>query len=366
MKKTVLLLMGLLFVPGLVSAYYVTIDAPATLAVGKPLIVTGNTSFGIGTPVDIVLYHQVTTSTEIQRVIVYVQPDHSFVATFDTTGLAPGTYKAEAPPSANSDSVTIRQVVLYDRTDDIILTSPVTQTYNGTIALAGEIRGKVNAGIQVEVIDSAGFVIFGPQYITTDNAAGFMADIPIREPGVYEISFTDASGYIGSRFITINSVNAPGAPRVLTGTTQGIVLSAHAPSSRDMPAYFIVKTEVGPVMLYTSKSTDLVLEYIDDQGILHTENERGDSNVERVEFFGQGKTVYVKIYPYKYATTSDVSLYGENVKAVFVSPVVPPPFAAVAVQVPTPAAPTGPGIAVFSLVLVSLLLALKKKIPDIH
>lgn len=359
MKKIVLLLIGLLFLPGMVSAYYMTIDAPSSLAVGKPLIVTGNTSFGIGTPVDIVLYHQVTTSTEIRRVIVYVQSDHSFQAIFDTAGLAPGTYKVEAPPSANSDSVTLRLITLYDRTEDIVLSSPVTQAYTGSLYIAGEIRNKENAGVQVEVIDPAGYAIFGPQYITTDNAARFTADIPIREPGTYEVSFADASGYIGSRVVTIGSGSTEGST-VLTGTP-ALVLSAHGPSSRDMPAYFMVKTDVGPVVLYTSKSTDLVMEYVDDLGVLHTENEHGDSSIERVEFFGKGKTIYVKIYPYKYAVTSDVSLYGENVKAVVVSPSVPLPFAAAAVNEATPAAPLGPGIAILSLVMIAFLLASRKR-----
>ncbi len=49
-----------------------------SLPVGKPLIVTGTTTFGIGTPIDVVLYYQLTTTTEIKRKIVYVQSDHTF------------------------------------------------------------------------------------------------------------------------------------------------------------------------------------------------------------------------------------------------------------------------------------------------
>ena len=58
MKKIVLLVMGLLFLSGSVSAYLVNIDAPESLPIGKPLIVNGTTTFGIGTPVDVVLYYQ--------------------------------------------------------------------------------------------------------------------------------------------------------------------------------------------------------------------------------------------------------------------------------------------------------------------
>ncbi len=41
MKKIVLLVIGLLFLSVIAIAYQVNIDAPETLTVGKPLIVTG-------------------------------------------------------------------------------------------------------------------------------------------------------------------------------------------------------------------------------------------------------------------------------------------------------------------------------------
>jgi len=361
MKRIVLLFMGLLFLANLVSAYHVTINAPDSLAIGKPLVVTGTTTFGIGTPIDIVLYHQVTTTTEIQREIVYIQPDQSFQAVFDTTGLAPGTYKVEAPPTANGDSVTMRLVTLYDRSQEISLSSALTQAYTGNLYLNGEIKGKENSGIQVEVIDPTGLVIFGPRYINTDNAAHFAADIPIREPGSYEVSFTDGNGYIGSRVVTILGGDATSSlTNGISNPTQVIVLSAHALSSRDAPAYFLVKTNVGPVVLYTSKSTDWVMEYTDDQGVLYTENDRAGASPERAEFTGRGTTVYVKIYPYKYASTSDVTLYGENVQAVVVSPSVPAPFALSAAKATTPSTPLLPGIAVLSLVIALCLLTHRK------
>jgi hypothetical protein len=354
--------MGLLFLANLVSAYHVTINAPDSLAIGKPLVVTGTTTFGIGTPIDIVLYHQVTTTTEIQRKIVYIQPDQSFQAVFDTSDLTPGTYKVEAPPTANGDSVTTHLVTLYDRSEEISLSSPMIQTYTGNLYLNGEITGKQNSGVQVEVIDPAGLVIFGPRYINTDNAAHFAADIPIREPGSYEVSFTDGDGYIGSQVVTIlgGDASSPSGTPGISKPTQVIVLSAQSQSSRDAPAYFMVKTNVGPVVLYTSKSTDWVMEYIDDQGVLYTENDRGGASPERAEFTGKGTTVYVKIYPYKYASTSEVTLYGENVKAVVVSPSVPVPFALSVVKETTPTTPLAPGIAVISMGIALCLLARRK------
>ena len=92
MKKIVLLVLGFFILVSSASAYQVYIYAPDTLTVGEPLVVNGTTTFGIGTPIDVVLYHQVTTSTEIKRVIAYVQSDKTFRVVFDTTLLPVGLY----------------------------------------------------------------------------------------------------------------------------------------------------------------------------------------------------------------------------------------------------------------------------------
>jgi len=328
MKKIVLLLLGLLFLPGWVSAYQVNINAPDSLAVGKPLVVTGTTTIGVGTPIDVVLYHQLTTTTEIKRKIVYVQSDKTFKTIFDTTGLKPGIYKVEVPTPSHSDSVSMRLVTLFDRSNDISLTSPLNQSFSGKIYVTGEIKGDENSGVQVEVIDPSGLVVFGPQYVNTDNAARFSAVIPIAEPGIYEVSFIDVKGYIGSR--TITSLGPATAVQAVTtvATTRPPVLSAHTQSSRGAPAYFIVQTGTGPVVLYTSSSVDWVIEYIDDKGVLHMDNDQGEQNPEKTVLQGKGKTIYVKVYPYQYVMSSEVFLYGENVRSIVASTTVPAPFAA--------------------------------------
>ena len=348
MKKIVLLLMGLLFLSGWASAYQVDIDAPDSLAVGKPLVVTGTTTIGIGTPVYVVLYYQLTTTTEIQRKMVYIQSDKSFRAVFDTTGLKPGTYKVEVPADGRGGSVTMRLLTLYDRNEDIYLSSPHNQSFTGRISVSGQIKGDENSGVQLEVIDPDGRVVFGPQYVNTDNAAHFAVQIPIPAPGVYEISFTDVKGYIGSQTITspAQATASPPVPPVGTMTANPVVLSAHAQSSRDAPAYFIVKTGTGPVALYTSKSPDWVIEYTGDNGVLHTDNEQGQMGPETAEFQGNGKPVYVKIYPYSYSVTRDVVLYGKNVSSVEISPTVPAPFAAAATTEQSPVVPLSGAVAV--------------------
>jgi hypothetical protein len=334
MKKIVLLVMGLLFLSGFASAYRVNIDAPDSLPVGKPLIVNGTTTFGIGTPIDVVLYYQLTTTTEIKRKIVYVQSDHSFRAVFDTTGLKTGMYKVEVPTNGAGDSVNMRVVHFFDRSDDIQLSSSTTQNFNGKITIAGAIKGDENSGVQIEVIGPDDDVVFGPRYINTDYQGTFAIDVHTTEPGDYEVSFTDARGYVGKRIITVTSQQNQTLGASPTSTTLSIV-SAHAKSSRDNPVYFAIKTGYGQVNIHTSSSIDWVVEYIDDKGAIKMVNEESEQYPEKVQLQGKGKTIYIKVYPMKYSVNSEVFLYAENAVSVVVNPTVPAPFAASAPQTPT-------------------------------
>jgi hypothetical protein len=258
----------------------------------------------------------------------------------------------------------MRLVTLYDRSEDIYLSSPNNQSFTGKISVFGKIEGDENSGVQIEVIDPDGLVVFGPQYVNTNNAANFVAEIPITAPGEYEISFTDVKGYIGSRTITSLAQAAALIPVTPVGTmtTNPIIVSSHAQSSRDTPAYFIVKTGTGPVTLSTSKSPDWVIEFTDDKGVLHINNDRGQMNPETAEFQGTGKIVYVKIYPYQYSVTSDVFLYGVNVRSIDVSPTVPAPFAATGP--PTATTEQSPVVPVLGAIAVGTALVLARKKID--
>jgi hypothetical protein len=327
MKKIVLLLMGLIFLSGFGSAYQVNIYTPESVAVGKPLVVTGNTTFGIGTPIDVVLYYQLTTTTEIKRKIVYVQSDRTFKAVFDTTGLKTGTYKVEVPANGLGDSITMRLVRIIDRSDEIAMDSLSRQVFSGKLVVAGTIKGDENSGVQIEVIGPDNSVVFGPQYVNTDYLGSFSTDVPISVPGDYEVSFTDSKGFIGTRIIA--AVGPETSLPALSGAATPLsVVSSKAPASRNAPAFFIVKTGYGPVMLYTSSSIDWVIEYIDENGVLHVENNQDKENPEKAAISGTGKTIYVKIYPYNYSDKGEVVLYAENSDSVLVSPTVPAQFSA--------------------------------------
>jgi len=360
MKKFVLFVMGLVFLSGLASAYQVNIDAPVSLSIGKPLIVTGTTTLGIGTPIDVVLYYQLTTSTEVERKVVYVQSDKTFKTFFDTSNLKKGTYKVEVPASGlGTSSENIRIIQLIDRADEIYISSLTRQSFNGKMYIAGSIKGGENSGIQIEVVGPQNTVVFGPTYVNTNNAGLFSADITITEPGDYEVSFTDAKGYIGTRTISITGEPTMSVTPITTATTYP-VFSAHAKASRDSPAYFSVRTLFGPVVLHTSSSIDWVIEYVDDKGVLHMLNKQGALNPERAEFQGRGKIVYVKVYPYKYDDRSEVFLYAENVNSIAVSPTIPEVFAATAPQTPTET-PQSPVFPLVGFVAVSIAVLLSRK-----
>jgi hypothetical protein len=230
----------------------------------------------------------------------------------------------------------MRLVQLIDRSDEILLTAENTQYYNGKLYIAGNSKNDKNSGIQVEVFGSDNAAVFGPAYVSTNAAGDFAVDVPIRGPDNYEISFTDARGYLGTRTISVlgERPSVPATPKEIVTPIEALA-SAHTRASRDHPAFFIVRPGSGPVTLYTTSSIDWVIEYIDEAGHLHVVNDQGEFNPEMAELLGTGKTLFVKIYPYKFGISGDVYLFGENVNSVAVSQIVPAPFAAMETPQPT-------------------------------
>ena len=207
-------------------------------------------------------------------------------------------YKVEVPTNGMGDSVTMRLVNLVDRSDEIHLSSQTMQSFNGKLYISGTLSKDTSSGVQIEVIGPDNTNIFGPLYINTNYQGSFSADFPITGPGDYEVSFTDASGYIGDRIITIVSPNMTDTPPDVT--IAAAVLFAEEKASRDNPAYFVVQTEDRPFRVYTSASVDWVVEYVDPSGVLHMVNDQGELNPEEIRANGNGKAVYFKVYPYRY------------------------------------------------------------------
>ncbi len=205
--------------------------------------------------------------------------------------------------------------------------------------------------VQIEVIGPDNFAIFGPTFVNTNFQGDFSADVPISEPGNYEISFTDAKGYIGVRTITVlGEVDQPLA--VITSMTPSPALSAHTKASLDEPAYFLVRTRTGTATIYTSTSIDWVIEYYDENGVLHVVNDMGIQTPEKIDIQGQSRVVVFKIYPYKSSVTGDVFLYAKNAYSVSVSPTVPSPFTrAQSPGTTTQKSPIIPALAIIASVL---------------
>lgn len=364
MNKFVLLILGLLSLSGIAAGYQINIDAPATLSIGRPLVVTGTTNFGIGTPIDVVLYHQLTTNTEVKRKIAYVQSDRTFRVVFDTTNLRKGTYKVEVPASGLGESINTRIVELIDRTDEISLTT-LRQEYSGYLHIAGALKNNRNAGVQIEVTDPLGERIFGPQYIATNTQGSFSTVVPITLSGDYDVSFTDSDGYVGTKTITVFSDATVVITQTILQTPATSVPrpSAHARSSRDSPVYFEVKTGSTRVDVYTSSQIDWVMEYVDDKGILHTVNDHGELNPEEIAVQGKGGSIFFKVYPYKYSDSGEVFLYAENAQSVRVSPTVPAVFGSATAGTALPGStqsPVHPAMACLALLTGFLLIRSNK------
>jgi len=361
MKKIVLLAMGVLLLVSGAAAYQVYIYAPDTITVGKPLVVNGTTTFGIGTPIDVVLYHLVTTSTEVKRKIAYVQSDKSFRVVFDTTHLPPGLYKVEVPASGSGESISMRQIRLIDRSDEIVLTSQTTQALSAKMKISGKISGDENAGVQIAVIGPDNAVIYGPVYVSTDSVGAFDATVPISHIGDYEVSFTDSQGFIGTR--TIHIVGGSETVAMATTATSPVQASAHGKTSRDDPIYFVVQPAgEGPVSVSTSSSVDWVVEYVDEAGDLHTVNDQGEVTAEEIVVNGTTQPLYFKVYPYKYSVSSIVYLYADNANSVVVSQTVPAAFAGAALSPSqTQKSPLPVACSIAAACLVGLVLLLRRE-----
>ena len=96
------------------------------------------------------------------------------------------------------------------------------------MSVIGNIKGGENSGIQVEVVGPDNEVVFGPRYVNTNYAGDFSVEVPVTQSGDYEVSFTDAKGYIGAKTITI--IGEPSVAESLPAVTtpDGQVFSAHA------------------------------------------------------------------------------------------------------------------------------------------
>jgi hypothetical protein len=209
MKRIILIALCLLCIVGSASAYQLYLRCPESVQVGLPLNCSVDSNFPAGTPFEFVFYQSSAyTATPLSRKNVTIQKNPATIyQSFDTKWLSGGRYKVEVLLSRtdeeklSTDSMTWQLPILIDRSSDITITSPVSQTFDEALRIEGSITKAGNNGVEIEVKGPDG-VIFGPQTIDTklhtpDGAGEFTQKVSVTQTGDYDVTFTDAKGYVG-------------------------------------------------------------------------------------------------------------------------------------------------------------------------
>jgi hypothetical protein len=238
MKKIALIvLLAMVCLVGVASAYVLSIECPAKIPVGAPLPVTGTTTLPVGTTFDLIFSSSGQTSNKISSIAVTVGDDKGFSTTFETTGQKGGMYKVEAIPRGDysdklsSDSTTIKVVELVDRSDLLHITSPTNQVVPNALLVEGYLSKAGSTGVKLDVIGPLGKV-FGPAYIATTTRGGnedgyFSQYIPVSEAGNYNARFSDSTGYIGEVVFGVKVTETP----VPVVTSEGTLLFTPTPTT---------------------------------------------------------------------------------------------------------------------------------------
>jgi hypothetical protein len=312
-RMGLVVLLCLVLGTGLTQAYELTIDAPTTLQRGVPLVVNGTSNIPPGISIDVVLSKTGYTLEEIARQTVTLQANQEFSVVFDTFDLTRGVYKVEIPPISDyrylGNSVTLRVIEIIDRTDELRFSALLTQEMDGTLDIAGSISGLKNTGVQIEVIGPEEEIVFGPDYISTKSDGTFELSVPITDPGIYSVSFTDYKGYVGKIPVTVLEKPEPTTLPATTVPTTLPVMSASDQASRDDPAVFSVQTGSDKVRISTSSGIDWVMEYTDGTGAVQKVNVKGETEGEEILIDGTGGVITVTVYPYKYSASGEVTLF---------------------------------------------------------
>lgn len=303
------------------SAAFIEIATPDSINAGQTLEVTGTTvAVKPGYVVDIVLYDTTSTKSEIDRQAVVIQGDGTFEVTFETDSLRSGTYSVEVQSRGEDifggSSKKIKIFKIVNRNDELSITSPKTQEYDGTLQVAGTLAKYGDDGVKVTVTDAYKATIYGPTWVRTD-AGAFSASVPITSGGTYVAEIADRTGYVWTVRFTVTGGEAV-QPTPTATQTPGPTYSASAPASRGNPAYFAVETLGGPVTISTSTGIDWVLEYIDEKGQRSMVNSQGTTAPESVTLQATGGVVYVKVTPQLYTETGTVTVAAENVRKISV------------------------------------------------
>src|SRR5665647_926590 len=168
MKRIILIALCLLCIAGSASGYQIYLRCPESVQVGLPLNCSVDSNFPVGTPFEFVFYRSSSyTATPLSRHNVTIQKNSATIyQSFDTKGLSGGQYKVEAVVSRtdeeklSTDSKTWQLPILIDRSGDIMITSPLSQTFDDALRIEGSIKNAGNKGVKIEVRGSDGVKTF--------------------------------------------------------------------------------------------------------------------------------------------------------------------------------------------------------------
>jgi len=257
MKRIILIALCLMCIVGTASAYQLYLSCPESVQVGLPLKCSLDSNFPAGTTFDIVFYQSGYTATAISHQSVTIQDNQATqYKLFDTRGLPGGQYKVEIQfigsdeGRLSSDSKILQLPKLIDRSADITITSPMTQTLTEALRIEGSITKVGNDGVEIEVRGPDG-VIFGSQWIGTkvdmrSGAGVFTKLVAVTSPGEYDVTFKDAKGYIG--VVTFN-VPAPVTTAPTSSPIRTPLNTTRPPTTGPTPLPTPTSSPLSPVSL---------------------------------------------------------------------------------------------------------------------
>jgi hypothetical protein len=267
MKRIILLTLCLMCIAGTASAYQLYLSCPESVQAGLPLKCSVESNFPAGTTFDVVFYQSGYTATPIDRKSVTIQdtPDILYYQLFDTKGLPGGQYKVEVQfigteeGKLSSDSMTWQLPKILDRSADITITSPMSQSVDEALRIEGSITKLGNDGVEIEVKGPDGRV-FGPQYIGTkvdlrSGAGTFTQKVTVTGPGEYDVYFRDGKGYIGIKTFT---VLAPATP-TLTSVLTTAVVTTRRPTTIPTALPTTTQSPLSPVSVLAALSVGGIL-----------------------------------------------------------------------------------------------------------
>ena len=242
----------------LASAYGLYVNCTESVQVGLPVKCSIDSDFPPGRSFDIVFYQTLYTATEVSRQSFTVQDNKITQYKFlDTKGLPGGNYKVEVQytgpdePQLRSDSITLQFVKLIDRSSEITITSPMTQTPDGALRIEGSIYKLGNEGVKIEVRGPDG-VVFDNWIGTKENAqsgAGvFTKLVTVTVSGDYEVMFTDSKGFIGTKTF---KVSAPATQAIsAVPTTTAVIKTTKAVTTVPTPWPTATQSPLSPITTF--------------------------------------------------------------------------------------------------------------------